>query len=83
MYPELNQRNAVAPGLIDTDMTRDTAQRLGLNPEQMKAGAASHVPLRRVGLPEDIANVVTFLCSDESSFISGRIIYVCGGPSQS
>ncbi len=75
--------NAVAPGFIDTDMTRDTARRLGLDPEQLKAGAASSIPLRRVGVPEDIANVVAFLCSDESSFISGQVIYVRGGPSES
>lgn len=75
--------NAVAPGFIDTDMTRDTARRMGLDPEQLKAGAASRIPLRRVGVPDDIANVVAFLCSEQSSFISGQVIYVRGGPSES
>lgn len=74
--------NAVAPGFIDTDMTRDTARRLGLDPEQFKAGAAARIPLRRVGVPDDIANVVAFLCSDQSSYISGQVIYVRGGPAE-
>ncbi|MCY0864741.1 MAG: beta-ketoacyl-ACP reductase [Sulfobacillus sp.] len=74
--------NAVAPGFIDTDMTRDTARRLGLDPEQFKAGAAARIPLRRVGIPDDIANVVAFLCSDQSSYISGQVIYVRGGPAE-
>ncbi len=74
--------NAVAPGFIDTDMTRDTARRLGLDPEQLKTAAASRIPLGRVGVPEDVANVVAFLCSEQASFISGQIIYVRGGPAQ-
>ena len=48
--------------------------------EAFKLGAASTIPLRRVGQPEDIANVIAFLCSDESSFVSGQTIYVRGGP---
>jgi len=72
--------NAVAPGFIDTDMTRATAERLGLTPEQFKDAAASRIPIRRVGLPRDVANVVAFLCSDQSSYISGEVIYVRGGP---
>lgn len=72
--------NAVAPGFVDTEMTRQTAQRMGLDPEQFKTVAASQIPLRRVGLPRDIANVVAFLCSDEASFVSGQVLYVRGGP---
>lgn len=72
--------NAVAPGFIDTDMTRRTAQRLGLTADQFKQAAASQIPMRRVGVPEDIANLVAFLCSNQSSFISGEVIYVRGGP---
>ncbi len=72
--------NAVAPGFVDTDMTRATAERLGLQPDQFKQMAASQIPLKRVGVPEDIANVVAFLCSDQSSFVSGEVIYVRGGP---
>ncbi len=74
--------NAVAPGFIDTEMTRATALRMGLDPEQFKTAAASEIPLRRVGVPEDIANLVAFLCSDQASFISGQVIYVRGGPNE-
>jgi 3-oxoacyl-[acyl-carrier protein] reductase len=72
--------NAVAPGFVDTRMTRATAERMGVDYEAFKTGAASQTPLRRVGRPEDIAAVIAFLCSDESSFVSGQTIYVRGGP---
>ncbi len=72
--------NAVAPGFIETRMTRQTAERMGIDYETFKLGAASQIPLQRIGQPEDIANVITFLCSEESSFISGQTIYVRGGP---
>jgi 3-oxoacyl-[acyl-carrier protein] reductase len=72
--------NAVAPGFVETRMTRGTAERLGVDYEAFKMGAASQIPLRRVGQPGDIASVIAFLCSDESSFVSGQTIYVRGGP---
>lgn len=72
--------NAVAPGFVETRMTRATADRMGIDYEAFKLGAASQIPLRRVGQPEDIASVIAFLCSDESSFVSGQTIYVRGGP---
>jgi 3-oxoacyl-[acyl-carrier protein] reductase len=72
--------NAVAPGFVDTRMTRATADRLGIDYDTFKIGAASQIPLRRVGQPEDIASVISFLCSDESSFVSGQTIYARGGP---
>ncbi len=72
--------NAVAPGYVDTEMTRATARRMGLDPQQMQAEAAKNIPVRRVGQPRDVANVICFLCSDEASFVSGQIIYVAGGP---
>ena len=71
--------NAVAPGFIDTEMTRQTALRMGLDPEDFKKGAAARIPLRRVGVPADIANVIAFLVSDDASYVSGQIIYVNGG----
>src|SRR6266436_3623624 len=74
--------NAVAPGYIDTEMTRATARRMGLDPQEMQAEAAKRIPVRRVGQPRDIANVICFLCSDEASFVNGQIIYVSGGPSE-
>ncbi len=71
--------NAVAPGFIATDMTDDTARRVGVTPEELQKQAASITPVRRVGQPADIANTIAFLTSDESSFITGQIIYVDGG----
>ncbi|HEX9364665.1 MAG TPA: 3-oxoacyl-ACP reductase FabG [Candidatus Dormibacteraeota bacterium] len=72
--------NAVAPGFVETRMTRATAERMGVDFETFKIGAASQIPLRRIGQPEDIATVIAFLCSDESSFVSGQTVYVRGGP---
>jgi 3-oxoacyl-[acyl-carrier protein] reductase len=72
--------NAVAPGFIDTDMTKATAERVGVDPEAFKKMAAEQVPLRRVGKPEDIANVVAFLVSEDASYVSGQVIYIAGGP---
>nr|WP_081841220.1 beta-ketoacyl-ACP reductase [Alicyclobacillus macrosporangiidus] len=71
--------NAVAPGFIDTDMTRATAQRVGMDPEQFKQAAIERIPLRRVGQPRDVANVIAFLASDDASYVSGQVIYVHGG----
>ncbi len=72
--------NAIAPGFIDTEMTRATAIRLGRDPEEWKEERAKEIPVRRAGVPRDIANLIAFLCSDEASFISGQVIYVAGGP---
>jgi 3-oxoacyl-[acyl-carrier protein] reductase len=72
--------NTVAPGFVETRMTRATAERMGVDYETFKLGAASQIPLQRIGQPEDIANVIAFLCSDESGFVSGQTIYVRGGP---
>jgi 3-oxoacyl-[acyl-carrier protein] reductase len=72
--------NAIAPGFIDTEMTRLTARRVGADPEERKAEASKVIPLRRVGVPEDIAGVVSFLCGPDSSYVTGQVIYVAGGP---
>ena len=72
--------NTVAPGFVETRMTRATAERMGVDFETFKLGAASQIPLRRIGQPEDIASVIAFLCSDESGFVSGQTIYARGGP---
>ena len=72
--------NAVAPGFIETRMTQQTAERMGADWEQFKKEAASRTPIRRTGTPADVANVIAFLVSDESSFVSGQVIYVAGGP---
>ncbi|MEU4428537.1 3-oxoacyl-ACP reductase FabG [Actinoplanes sp. NPDC024001] len=71
--------NAVAPGFIVTEMTDATAARVGLSSADMQARAAEITPLRRVGYPSDIAQVVAFLAGDAASFITGQTIYVDGG----
>jgi 3-oxoacyl-[acyl-carrier protein] reductase len=72
--------NAVAPGFVETRMTEATARRMGVDWEAFKNAAAERTPVRRIGQPIDIANVIAFLCSDESSFVSGQTLYVKGGP---
>jgi 3-oxoacyl-[acyl-carrier protein] reductase len=72
--------NAIAPGLIATDMTAATAERLKMSVDEFHRAAAQEVPLRRVGQPEDIAAVVSFLASEDASYVSGQVIYVAGGP---
>ncbi|MBC6463475.1 3-oxoacyl-ACP reductase FabG [Actinomadura sp. HBU206391] len=71
--------NAVAPGYVATAMTAATAERVGLSAEEHQVAAAERIPLRRVGLPEDIASVVAFLASDDASYVSGQTLYVNGG----
>ncbi len=66
--------NAIAPGFIITDMT-------GKLPENVKAEWIKTIPLKRGGLPEDVANVSTFLASDLSSYMTGQTLQVCGGMS--
>ncbi len=61
--------NVVAPGFVATDMTGEVPAEL----------VKSLVPMRRMGTPEEIANVVRFLCSDESSYLTGQVIGVDGG----
>jgi 3-oxoacyl-[acyl-carrier protein] reductase len=72
--------NAVAPGFIVSDMTAATAARIGMPFDDFQAAAASQIPVRRVGQPEDVAHVIAFLCSEGAGFVSGQVIYVAGGP---
>jgi 3-oxoacyl-[acyl-carrier protein] reductase len=64
--------NAVAPGFIETSMTAVLS-------EEFKQNAVKSIPLGRVGLPEDIANAVCFLASEEASYITGHVLNVNGG----
>jgi 3-oxoacyl-[acyl-carrier protein] reductase len=64
--------NAVAPGYIETDMTR-------VLPEEVKAKYLAQIPLARPGQPEDIANAVKFLVSEEAAYITGHVLAVNGG----
>ncbi|MBP9106803.1 MAG: SDR family oxidoreductase, partial [Gemmatimonadaceae bacterium] len=64
--------NVVAPGFIETDMTA------AMTPEA-RATMSQQIPLERLGTPEDIANVVTFLASDRAAYITGQVLVVDGG----
>ena len=68
--------NAIAPGLILTDMLKSTPPAIL---EQMQKNLATTVPLNRLGLPRDVANVALFLASDESSYVTGEVISCDGG----
>jgi 3-oxoacyl-[acyl-carrier protein] reductase len=72
--------NCVAPGFIETDMTRQTAERMGVPFEQFIEAVSQQVPLKRAGQPEDVAGTIAFLCSDDASYVSGQVVYVAGGP---
>jgi 3-oxoacyl-[acyl-carrier protein] reductase len=71
--------NAIAPGFIETAMTKATAERIGTTIEQMRAAVAERVPVRRGGVPEDIANTAAFFAGEESGYVTGQVIYVDGG----
>jgi len=64
--------NAVAPGFIETKMT-DVLK------DEVKEEISKTIPLKRMGSPEDVANVVEFLASDKSSYITGQVLHVDGG----
>ena len=71
--------NAIAPGFIVSEMTNATAERQGLTPAQLQEAAALAAPVRRVGLPQDIANAVAFFASPTASFVTGQTLYVDRG----
>lgn len=71
--------NAIAPGFVETDMTMASAARQGLDYEDWKLTAAREIPLGRIGTPEDIAAVASFLCREEAGYVSGQVIFVNGG----
>ena len=71
--------NAIAPGFVETDMTQISAARQGLDYEEWKLAAARDIPVGRIGRPEDIAAVASFLCREEAGYVSGQVIFVNGG----
>lgn len=64
--------NAVAPGFIETEMTKNL-------PESARAGFLLDIPLARTGMPDDVAAAVVFLASDEAAYITGHVLAVDGG----
>jgi 3-oxoacyl-[acyl-carrier protein] reductase len=64
--------NAIAPGFIETAMTEELSQ-------QVRDGISTRIPLERLGVSDDVANAVVFLCSDASSYVTGQVINVDGG----
>ncbi len=64
--------NAVAPGFIDTAMTQDLSV-------EAKAALLNQIPLKRLGQPSDIADAVSFLCSEKAGYITGHVLHVNGG----
>lgn len=64
--------NAVAPGFIETEMTKTIPEKLA---EAMKAS----IPMGRAGQPEDVADVIAFLCSDAARYLTGQVLHVSGG----
>jgi 3-oxoacyl-[acyl-carrier protein] reductase len=72
--------NSVAPGFIETEMTKETAARIGIPFEQLIKASVANIPVGRSGKPADIANAVAFFADEKSSFVNGQVIYVAGGP---
>jgi 3-oxoacyl-[acyl-carrier protein] reductase len=72
--------NAVAPGFVVTAMTHATAERMGVPFDQFENAVVKQIPVGRAGQPEDIANAVAFFADERSSFVSGQVLYVAGGP---
>lgn len=66
--------NAVAPGLVDSEMSRAM-------PEDVLANLVAKVPAGRIGEPDDVARAAAFLASDDSSYLTGQVLTVCGGRS--
>jgi 3-oxoacyl-[acyl-carrier protein] reductase len=71
--------NAIAPGFIESAMTKATAERIGMTIEEMRERTALSVPVRRGGVPDDIANTAAFLLGEEAGYVTGQVIYVDGG----
>ncbi|MEW9501500.1 SDR family oxidoreductase [Jeotgalibacillus marinus] len=74
--------NVIAPGFIVTDMTKAVAERMNISFEELKESKINQIPVKRAGTPDDIANAACFFASSSSSFISGQVLYVAGGPKQ-
>lgn len=72
--------NCISPDHIDTEMTRKAARKQRFYLDDLKRFFAAEIPLKRMGSPVEVANVALFLASDESSYVTGQVIHVKGGP---
>ena len=72
--------NAIAPGFIETEMTKATADRIGVGFDDFKAAVIKDIPVARGGVPDDIAHAVSFFASEGAGYVSGQVLYVAGGP---
>lgn len=72
--------NAVAPGFVVTDMTREIAARIAMPFEDMVETMVADICVGRPGMPEDIANAVAFFADPRSGFVTGQVLYVAGAP---
>ncbi len=72
--------NAVAPGFIEAEMTRDIAARLGVDFDDFVGQRAKDIPFGRSGWPKDTVAAILYFASEEAGFVSGQVLYVAGGP---
>ncbi|MEX2555141.1 MAG: 3-oxoacyl-ACP reductase FabG [Actinomycetota bacterium] len=72
--------NVVAPGFIDTRMTRAIAERTGQDYGEITRAYAERLPLGRVGQADEIASVIAFFCGDDSGYVTGQTLHVRGAP---
>ena len=72
--------NAIAPGFIETEMTAETAARIGISFDDLKKAASERAAVARTGKPEDIAHAVSFFVSEGAGFTTGQVLYVAGNP---
>lgn len=70
--------NGVAPGFIETEMTKKIASDRGITYEELKESWIKSISIKRIGKPQDVANLILFLSSDQASYITGQTIYVAG-----
>jgi NAD(P)-dependent dehydrogenase (short-subunit alcohol dehydrogenase family) len=74
--------NVLSPGPIDTEIIDGQAEYFGQDPAALRAQMTTHVPMGRLGLPDEIARGAVFLASDDSSFMTGSEVFVDGGIAQ-
>ena len=74
--------NALSPGIIETPGQMNAVNSLGMTEDQFKKTIVSAIPMGRMGSPDEVAKVVSFLASDDSSFVTGIELFVDGGMAQ-